>query len=292
MAQAAGPLVPRRRLGAELRRLREAAGLQLADVAAELECSTSKVSRLETGKGIPKVRDVRDMLSLYGVGPGTRFDRLVTWAREGQQQGWWAEFSDLFQNDPTLPTNFDQYVALEADADHILLHESAVVPGLLQTEAYARAILRLFCADPIELERLVALRMRRQQLLDGPGLEQLDVVVSEAAVRRPVGGPVTWSEQLEHLLLVARNSRVSLRVLPLDAGEHPAITGPYTVLGFRDPETPDVVYIEFQLGTVFVDNLDGVRTYRTTHANIAAQSLDASASTRFIEDLSPRRRGV
>src|SRR5918997_6329887 len=237
MSPVRGPVVPRRRLGAELRTLREQAGLTLEDVAKELECSVSKVSRLETGQGIPKVRDVRDLLDRYGVTDPAHRDRLLRWVREGQRQGWWHDFSDVLApdpEDPLLPDNLSRYVALEQDASEVRGFENTLVHGLLQTEDYARAVLSaLSTADPEATDRLVEFRMRRQERLyvDEDPLK-IHVILDEAVLQRPVGGEQVMCGQLKRLLADAQRPNITIQVLPFSVGAHRATDGSFVVLAF------------------------------------------------------------
>ncbi|MGH3607591.1 MAG: helix-turn-helix domain-containing protein, partial [Pseudonocardiaceae bacterium] len=214
MSPLRGPVVPRRRLGAELRTLREQAELTIEDVAKELECSVSKVSRLETGQGIPKSRDVRDLLDRYGVTDQAHRDRLMRWVREGNRQGWWDDFSDVLApdpRDPLLPDNPSRYVALEQDASELRSFETTLVPGLLQTEDYARAVISaLSTADREATDRRVELRMRRQdRLYAAEDPLTVHMVLDEAVVRRQMGGEQVLRVQLERLLADAQRSNIT-----------------------------------------------------------------------------------
>ncbi|MBV9650640.1 MAG: helix-turn-helix domain-containing protein, partial [Pseudonocardiales bacterium] len=214
MSPVRGPLVPRRRLGAELRTLRDRVGLTIEEVAKELECSVSKVSRLETGQGIPKGRDVRDLLDRYGVTDQAYRDRLMRWVRDGQRQGWWHNFSDVLApdpGDPLLPDNFSRYVALEQDASEVRAFEITLVHGLLQTEDYARAVLTtLSTADSEAADRLVELRMRRQDRLyvDEDPLK-IHVILDEGALHRQVGNKQVMRTQLKRLLDDAQRPNIT-----------------------------------------------------------------------------------
>lgn len=287
MSPIRGPAVPRRRLGAELRRLREEAGLLIEDVAETLECSTSKISRLENGKGIPKIRDVRDMLARYGVTDGRMRERLLGWARAGQQQGWWQEFSDVMQQEP-LTAHLDTYIALEADATRKLDFQNNVVPGLLQTEAYTRAILEVFPYNysPEDVDRLVELRSRRQGVLHREDLPlELVCVIDEAVLLRPVGGQAVMVEQLKKIMREADLPNISVRVLPLETGEHSAIIGSFEVLEFADDADREYVNVESLTGTGYLEGESDVKRYRQAFEDVIRKALDPAESSQFIKTM-------
>ncbi|MGH3526759.1 MAG: helix-turn-helix domain-containing protein [Pseudonocardiaceae bacterium] len=267
MSPLRGPVVPRRRLGAELRTLREQAELTIEDVAKELECSVSKVSRLETGQGIPKSRDVRDLLDRYGVTDQAHRDRLMRWVREGNRQGWWDDFSDVLApdpRDPLLPDNPSRYVALEQDASELRSFETTLVPGLLQTEDYARAVISaLSTADREATDRRVELRMRRQdRLYAAEDPLTVHMVLDEAVVRRQMGGEQVLRVQLERLLADAQRSNITVQVLPFGSGAHPSVAGSFTVLAFPDSDDNDLVYIEGHLGDLYLEKEHDVGVYQ------------------------------
>jgi transcriptional regulator with XRE-family HTH domain len=282
-----GPVVPRRRLGAELRALRDRAGLTIEEVAKELECSVSKVSRLETGQGIPKVRDVRDLLNRYGVTDQAHRDRLIRWARDGQRQGWWQDFSDVLApdpEDPLLPDNLSRYVALEQDASKLRSFENTLVHGLLQTDDYAWAVLSaLSTADPDVTARLVELRMRRQErLYANEDPLKIHLVLDEDVLHRPVGGEQVIQAQLKRLLADAQRPNITIQVLPFSAGAHPAVNGPFEVLTFPDLDDTDLVYVESHLGDIYLEKERDVEVYERMFNRLADMSLTAEQSVAFI----------
>jgi hypothetical protein len=240
---------------------------------------------LENGKGIPKIRDVRDMLAHYGVTDSKLRDRLLQWARAGQQQGWWQEFSDVMQQEP-LTAHLDNYIALEADATRKLDFQSNVVPGLLQTEAYARAILDVFPYDysSKHVDRLVELRLRRQEVLyrdDGP--LELECVLDESVILRPVGGSEVMAEQLRKLLDDAARPNIALRVLPLATGQHQAIIGSFELFEFADDTDHDFVNIENLTGTGYIESEADVKRFRRAFEDISRKALGPSGSIELIE---------
>jgi transcriptional regulator with XRE-family HTH domain len=291
MVADSGPAMPRRRLGAELRRLREDSGLKIENVAAELECSVSKVSRLETGKGIPKSRDVRDLLDHYRVPAGPQRDRMMRWVDQGQGQGWWSDYSDVLVtggDDPLVPQTLDRYVALEADAGRIETFETIVVHGLLQTEEYARAILRVLAetTEPSVVERLIEVRMKRQRRLYAAQEPlSLRVVLDEAVLHRPVGGDRVMAGQLRRLLDDGQRDNIDIRVLPFHVGAHPAVAGSFVLLDF--PETPDhdLVYVEGHLGNLYLEKDADVVAYSSLFRSIAEVALNPDQTAALIRSL-------
>src|ERR1700733_3359854 len=212
------PTVRRRRLSLELRRLREAARLTCEEVAEHLECSASKISRVETGRVSVSPRDVRDMLALYGVDP-QQLDGLVQLARESRQKGWWHAYSD------TMQPRFATYIGLEDAAAEIRTYEVNLIPGLLQTEDYARTVISAgnLTGSQEDVERRVALRMGRQPTLTGNEPPQLWAGLDEAVLRRTVGGQGLMRMQLDHLVELAATPNVAVQVIPFVAGAHPGM---------------------------------------------------------------------
>jgi transcriptional regulator with XRE-family HTH domain len=282
-------VVPRRRLGAELRALREQAGLTIEEVAKGLECSVSKVSRLETGQGIPYRRDVRDLLDRYGVSDQPRRDRFMRWVREGNRQGWWEAFSDVVSGsgDPLLHHDLCRYMALEQDASEVRSFDTIVLHGLVQTEDYARALLNtLSTADSEATERLVELRMRRQRRLyaDEDPLK-VHMVIDEAVLHRPVGGAKVMGGQLNRLLTDSQRPNVTLRILPFSIGAHRAVAGSFVVLAFADTDDKDLVYIEGHVGELYLEKEPDVRVYEELFDVLVSQCLTADQSAKLIADV-------
>lgn len=284
MAPIRGPAVPRRRLGAELRRLRDQAGLLIGQVADQLECSTSKISRLETGKGIPRARDVRDLLTLYAVSDDKIRERLMRWAREGQQQGWWEKYSDVLRPAKLRMDHLDTLYALEADATTIRMFQSNVVPGLLQTREYARGLLRTLSdrLDIAEIDRLVEVRMVRQQVLSrSPDPLRLRCVLDETALLRPVGGPDVMRGQLRRLLETDRPN-VTVQILPLASGPHPAMIGPFVVLEFEDAADRDLVFVESHAGGAYLEQPSDVEFHEDLFRKCERAALSPAKSASLI----------
>jgi transcriptional regulator with XRE-family HTH domain len=269
------PTVRRRRLALELRRLREAARLTCEEVAEHLECSASKISRVETGRVSVSPRDVRDMLELYGVAAGQR-ESLVQLARDSRQKGWWHAYSDTMQ--PQMAT----YIGLESAASEIRIYEVSLIPGLLQTEDYARAVIRAGMVNsPAEdIERRVSLLMARQPAVIREDPPKIWAVLDEAALRRRVGGAGLMRLQLEHLLAQAALPNVAVQVIPFGGGAHPAMGRPFIILVFPERVDTDVVYLEDLTSALYLEDVAEVDRYNVffNHLRATALSFDDSAA--------------
>jgi hypothetical protein len=272
--------VRQRRLARELRRLREGAHLTIEQVANKLELSPSTVSRIETAQVGIRPRDVRELLDIYGVA-GVQRDELLQIARERRQQPWWQEYRDL----PNMAL-----AGFEADATSISQFSALLVPGLLQTEAYAREVLTAIRLDarPGDIQRRMDLRLNRQALLTGETAPQYWVVLDEAVVRRPVGGPAVMGAQLEYLAQMVALPSVTLQVLPFSAGAHAGMDGEFTIFGYRAPEDPDVVYIENTGGDAYIEDADVTRRYNRIFDHLRAAALDPAESVRTLAELEHR----
>jgi transcriptional regulator with XRE-family HTH domain len=269
------PTVRRRRLALELRRLREAARLTCEEVAEHLECSASKISRVETGRVSVSPRDVRDMLELYGV-PAAQRESLVQLARDSRQKGWWHAYSDTMQ--PQMAT----YIGLESAASEIRIYEVSLIPGLLQTEDYARAVIRAGMVNsPAEdIERRVSLLMARQPAVVRDDPPKVWAVLDEAALRRRVGGSGLMRLQLEHLLAQAALPNVAVQVIPFAGGAHPAMGRPFIILVFPERVDTDVVYLEDLTSALYLEDVAEVDRYNVffNHLRATALSFDDSAA--------------
>lgn len=282
MATLQSPVGSRRRLGAELRRLRTKTGLTLDEVADLMTCSTSKISRLETGKGIPKVPDVRELMRIYGVASETERDMLLRLVRDGRQQGWWEPLTEGVAPERFVMDTPGRYVALESDATTVCTFDITIVHGLLQTEDYVRAVISPLLPhhSPEELDRLVELRMKRQEALhrtDSPPLA-LAAVLDEAVLRRPVGGPAVMAPQLERILEMAGLPHVTVQVMPFSAGMLRAHIGHFVLLEIPDSQGSDVVYIEGHAGETFLEGSADVDLYREVFADALQHALSPDAS--------------
>jgi transcriptional regulator with XRE-family HTH domain len=266
------PTGRRRRLGAELRRLREEAGLTIDQVAEVLECSQSKVSRIETGRVGATPRDVRDMLALYRV-PDAQREAMVQIAREARQPGWWQTFVDV-------PDGVPAYVGLEAAATSIDVYMSLIVPALFQTADYARAVIGAVRPDlpGAELDRRVELRLRRQALLGQDHPPALRVLLDDTVLRRPVGGEAIMAAQRRRLLEDAARPAVTLRVLPTETGAHAGMDGPFTIFGFPAPAERDVVALDSAADALYLEGPEDVARYRRVFELLLPAALTPAAS--------------
>ncbi len=277
MAASPSPTVRRKRLGIELRRLREQASLTCEEVGQRLDCSGTRISRMETGRISVRPGDVRELLEIYGV-TGGEADALVQLAREARQKGWWHTYGRV------LPPWFEAYVGLEAAAIRFRDFQSMVVPGLLQTEDYARAVLRAAPnpGSPEDTDRQVALRMERQAILGQANPPDLWVVLTENIVRVQVGGPAVMRSQLRRLIDVAERSSVTLQVLPFTTAAHVDPISPFTILEFPDPADPTVVYLEHLTGSLFLEAAEEVSRYTVVFDHLRAEALGTAPSIDLI----------
>ena len=227
------PTVRRKRLGIELRRLRERADLTCEDVGQRLECSGTRISRMETGRISVRPGDVRELLEVYGV-TGTEADSLVQLAREARRKGWWHAYGRVF------PAWFEAYIGLESEAVRLRDFQPLVMPGLLQTEDYARAVLRAapHAGSSGEVDRQVALRMERQNILSQPSPPDVWLVLSESVLRVRVGGPAIMRAQLRRLTEAAERPNITLQVLPFTTAAYVHPISPFTMLEFPRRRRP------------------------------------------------------
>ncbi len=268
-------------LGARLRRLREAAGISPEEAAQAIRGSRSKISRLEHGRTSFKARDMADLLSRYGISDAAERATLLHLAEHANADSWWQAYGDV------VPAWLEQYLDMERVTCLIRAYEAQHVPGLLQTEDYARALLRsgLPGAPVAEVERRAELRLHRQEVLHGPDPARLWVVIDEAALRRPVGGSAVMRAQVAWLIEASRLPNVRIQVLPLSAGGHAAGGGSVTVLRFHESELPDIVYLEQMLTAVYLSRPEDSAHYRDVLNRLAAQAGDLSATTATLERL-------
>jgi transcriptional regulator with XRE-family HTH domain len=273
-----GPTVPRRLLGAQLRRLREERGITLEDAGEVIRASGSKMSRLETGRVGFKDRDIADLLTFYEVTDEQKRSALRELARSASAHGWWHDYSDV------LPAWFEAYIGLEEAATSIRAYEIQFVPGLLQTEDYARAVTLLGHdgAPTAEIDQRVALRMARQALLTGPQPTHLWAVLDEAALRRPAGRPGVMRRQLQHILQVAERPNVTIQVIPFAAGAHAAAGGPFSILRFSERDLPDVVYLEQLTSALYLDKRETVDHYMAVMERLCLEATPAVSTAKAI----------
>jgi transcriptional regulator with XRE-family HTH domain len=273
-----GPTVRRRRLGSELRRLREDHSIKLEEVAERLGVAASTLSRIETGKAPTKSVYLTAMLEMYGVTDPAQRQVLVDMAREGHRKGWWSVYDDV------LPTGFGIYVGLEAEAAGLRAFEGEAVQGLFQTPDYARAILReVQVRDTDEqVERLVDLRMKRQEVLDRNPPLDVWMILDEAVVRRTIGGPEVMRDQLARLVEESKKPNVTLQVLPFETGSHAGLRGPFSILEFPERADADVAYVESVAGIIYLEKEREVRTCAEAFDRLRAAALSPGQSSDLI----------
>jgi transcriptional regulator with XRE-family HTH domain len=280
------PIVLRMALGGRLRQLREASGVTREAAGNVIRGSSSKISRMELGRVGFKKRDVADLLTFYGVTDDQEREAFLALVRQANAPGWWHKYGDV------LPGWFETYVGLEQAASVIRIYEPTLVPGLLQTEDYSRAVMQLrhvqACAS--DVERRVALRMARQQFLTQPGAPDLWVALDEAAVCRPVGSRTVRRVQLQHLIEMAQRPNITLQVVPWQVGGPAAVSGPFTILRFAEPGVPDVVYLEHLASACYLDKERDTVGYLALMDGLCVEAKSPEASLgllrRIIEDLS------
>lgn len=255
-----GPTARRLQLGARLRNLREARGISRADAGWAIRSSESKISRMELGRVGFKERDLVDLLRLYGMDTEDEQERLLTLAREANAPGWWQAYSDV------LSPWFQTYLDLEQAAELIRTYEVQFVPGLLQTEAYARAVIGLGpgTLSDDQIDRRVELRMARARILARPDPPRLWAVIDEAVLRRPIGGAKVLRAQIESLLHATDLPNVRLQVIPFRVGGHPAAGGAFSILRFPHPDLSDVVYLEYLTNAVYLEKPEDLDLYAAT----------------------------
>jgi transcriptional regulator with XRE-family HTH domain len=268
------PTLRRRELGFMLRTLRNERGLTVDQVAAELLCSPSKVSRMETGQRGATPRDIRDLCILYGVTEAADRERLTALAKEGKEQGWWQNFS--------LPHR--AYVGLEQEASSLSIFQSAVVPGILQVADYTRAVHRAAVPplDDSAIEERVEERHTRQQILSGENLPVVEIILDEPVTRRPVGGPGVMREQLNHIIDTADRPNVTVRIVPFEAGAHPALESNFTILNFNG-QAPTVVHTESIAGQMYLERQPDIERLQSAFKELQRRALSPKDSIRFLE---------
>jgi Domain of unknown function (DUF5753)/Helix-turn-helix domain len=276
-----GPTVHRMLVGSQLRRLRTEAGISREQAGEAIRASEWKIHRLENGQVSFKERDVVDLLRRYGVTDPGEVASLVVLAREANAPGWWQSYGDL------LPQWFRAYVDLESAATLIRTYEGQLVPGLLQTDDYMRAVIGGAHLDesPEEAERRVALRVRRQSLLERANAPRVWAVVDEAALRRPVGGPKVMRNQVERLIEVAGLPNVTLQILPFQAGAHPALVGAFSILRFADQELPDVVYVEHLTNALYLDRRGEVEKHLDVMESLCVDSQPPAKTVELLDGI-------
>ncbi|MEV0494736.1 helix-turn-helix domain-containing protein [Streptomyces atratus] len=270
------PTVRRRRLGQELRRLREVKGMTAEEVAERLLVSQSKISRLENGRRSISQRDVRDLCGVYEVEDHRIVDSLMQMAKDSRQQGWWHAFGDI---------PYSVYIGLETDAASLRVYESLIVPGLLQTREYAQAVIEGMWpeATPSEIDKRIQIRLKRQDRLKDPvNPLRFWAVIDEALLRRVVGNRQIMTDQLRHLEQLSEQPHVTLQVLPYDVGAHPGMYGKFALLEFQDAMDGSVVYLEGVTSDLYLEKANDVQSYAVMYEHLRAKALSAERSREFI----------
>jgi Domain of unknown function (DUF5753)/Helix-turn-helix domain len=265
-------------LGTQLRRLRETAGVPADKAGYAIRASRSKISRLENGRVGFKIRDVEDLLTLYGVTDEERRSEILALARQSNAPDWWTRYSDI------LPDWFETYLGLESAAATIRCFEIQFVPGLLQIEEYARAVTRLGhkAAPAAEIERRVALRRKRQDLLTRPAPPRIWAIMDEAVLRRPIGSQVVMRAQLRHLIEASRAPHVTIQVVPFARGGHTGAGGSFSVLRFNEQDLPDIVYVEQLTSAIYLEQRSDVEHYLEIVDQLSGEALTPTATRDFI----------
>jgi transcriptional regulator with XRE-family HTH domain len=275
---ATSPTVRQRELGMRLREIRSAKGLTVEEVAKELLCSPTKVSRMETGARRQSLRDVRDLCQLYELGPETSAE-LMELTRQARQPGWWTEFDDTKVYYP--------FIGLEQDATAITAFGMYFVPALLQTPDYARALVRGIVpkigADV--LEERVKVRMRRQELLSTPAVPRYRALIDEAVLRRQVGGADVMKAQLEHLALLAEGGRVNIQVIPFGAGAYAAADSNFDFLEFGGSDLPDLVVVEGLTQQTYLERAADIERYGESLEYLRDTAMNLKDSVKLIREV-------
>lgn len=278
-ATGSGPTARRLVLGSQLRRLRESRQISREDAGYAIRGSGSKISRLELGRVGFKERDVADLLSMYGVDDKTERESFLDLVRRSNEPGWWNRYNDL------IAPWFQDFVGLEESASRIQTYELQFVPGLLQTERYARAVATQGRpeAEDEEVDRRVRLRMQRQRMFAQPKSPRVWAVIDESVLHRPIGGKSVMREQIESLLDATKLPTVTLQALPFALGRS-AAEGAYTILRFAEPEIPDIVYLEHLCGALYLDKAEEVEIYSKVSHRLAVDALTPEGTRKMLQD--------
>jgi transcriptional regulator with XRE-family HTH domain len=272
-----GPTALRIAVGGQLRKLREQSNITREDAGEHIRGSHAKISRLELGRTGFKERDIRDLLELYGINSVEERETFLDLVRKAKQPGWWHRYGDL------LPPWFETYLGLEHASKAIRTFEGQLVPGLLQTEEYARAVVALG-HENVETTRRVELRRKRQEILDRRGGPTLWAVIDESVLHRPIGGDDVLRAQLNHLIVASESQNVTIQVLPYAAGGNAAAGSSFTMLRFAEPELPDIVYLEQLTSALYLDRQQDLEMYRQVMDRLSVQAEPPDRSRRMLAE--------
>ncbi|MGH3900373.1 MAG: helix-turn-helix domain-containing protein [Pseudonocardiaceae bacterium] len=272
-----GPTVLRIALGAQLRQLREGSGITAEAAGHAIQVSHGKISRMELGRVNFKEQEVADLLTLYDVTDQQKRDVFLGLARRANEPGWWHRYSDI------LPDWFELYLGLEQACTVIRTYEPQLVPGLLQTQQCARAVIQLghSTGSADDIERRTTLRLTRQEILTQPGAPNLWAVIDEAALWRLEGRSV-MREQIRHLIEMAELPNITLQAIPFYAGSHAAVGGPFAILRFAEPDLPDIVYLEQLTSALYLDKSQDIQHYLVIMDRLCVQAKSPTETTRFL----------
>jgi transcriptional regulator with XRE-family HTH domain len=289
MANGGSPLVQRRRLRAELRKARQATDPPLTQeqVAHEMDWSMSKIIRIEAGSSGIRANDLKALLQLYGVKDPGQVDSLLALARAARERSWWSKYKDV------APPSLLQLIEYESAAHTVRQFENLLIPGILQTEDYARAVIESYYEErPGSDQRraLVELRTQREKLFDGDNPPSFHFIFDEAVLRRPVGGESVMHRQLRRLLEVAERPNITMEVVPFSVGLHPGMNGPFKVIEFADALDKDIVFLESPRGDIISDNLEETLGYRKKFDTLSEVSLGPQGSLAYIAKVADKLR--
>jgi transcriptional regulator with XRE-family HTH domain len=268
------PTLRQRELGKSLRQLRHDLGWTVEEVGEKLLCSATKISRIETGQRRPSLRDVRDLCRLYGVTEAETAE-LMELARMAREPGWWRQYSDI---------NLEPYIGLEQVASSITCFSSNCVPALLQTEAYAREIIRAIARqiEPEIHKQRVEVGLRRQHRLDQDDRPRYRAVLDEAALRRRVGGPAVMADQLDKILKLEQEGKATVQVIPFEVGAHAAADGNFVLLEFQ--ESSPVVFVEGLTTNLYLERDSDLDRYREAMEYLRDEALSPRDSVALIAE--------
>ncbi|WP_051735798.1 helix-turn-helix domain-containing protein [Amycolatopsis rifamycinica] len=267
-------------MAAELRRLRGAADLSREQVSEQTGINEATLYRIETARARPQKRTMMALLNLYDVQPEQR-DYLISLLKDATQQGWLRPYHS------ELPEEYTAYISFESEAQGVRNYESLFLPGLLQSEAYARAVIRgvLPSATDDEVEDRVQARIERQAVLTKDKPLKFWAIVDEAALRRLVGGAAVMGEQLKHLSTVVKSPNITFQVIPFGAGAHPGMPGQFVLMDFEDPMDTDLIYIDSMAGDLFLESDADITRYRSIFDNLVAVALSPNDSASLIKEI-------